>query len=217
MNQTLSLEVKTAVDTAISTAADHFGQLLRSLASDLATERSRSKQLAKQIVDLKSILSAQPKPTPSHKSEPTLPKGFKFSPDTNIKRAQLTAELSALRVQEQRELSAYESRTIEAIAQKHKKHVKETEYAQALRSDYATATAAVNARKADIAANGQLITTDYSGNSTKCELDLENNKLFTFERLTLPEFELMGKTYKVTHAELSPINAGNVYYFQKSN
>lgn len=212
----LSLEVKTAIDQAISTASDHFGELLRSLANDLAKERSKSKRQAKQLANLKSQLHAKSTPT-QPKSEPKLPAGFKFSPDTNIKRAQLTAELSALRVQEQRELSAFESRTIEAIAQKHKKQVKETEYAQALRSDYATATAAVNARKADIAANGQTIITDYTGNTAKVELDLDNNKLFTFERLTLPEFELLGKTYKVTNAELSSIGSGNIYYFEKSN
>lgn len=216
MNPTLSLEVKEAIDLAVQSASDHFGAMLRSLAHDLATERSRSKSYAQQIANLKAQLQAKSTPT-QPKTEPTLPKGFRFSPDTIIKRAELSAELSALRVQEQRELSAFESRTIEAIAQKHKKQVKETEYAQALRSDYATATAAVNARKADIATNGQTIITDYSGNTAKCELDLDNNKLFTFERLTLPEFELLGKTYKVTHAELSPINAGNTYYFAKSN
>ena len=212
----LTLDKKKAIDSAISTAADHFGAMLKSLAHDLANSRATAKRQANQIAELKSKLSAQSKPTQT-KTEPTLPKGFRFSPDTNIKRAQLTAELAALRVQEQRELSTFESQTIEAIAQKHKKQVKETEYAQALRSDYATATAAVNARKADIATNGQTIITDINGNTTKCELDLENSKLFTFERLTLPEFEYQGKTYKVTRAELSPISAGNTYYFQKSN
>lgn len=215
MTQSLSIETKNAIDLAVSTAADHFGEMLKSLAHDLAKERSRSKQLAKQIVDYKSILSAKSTP-PQTKTEPKLPQGFKFSPDTIIKRAELTAELSALRVQEQRELSAYESQTIAAIAQRNQKAHKEASYAQALRSNFHTAVGAIAARKAEIERDGQTIILDINGNTAKGELDFQNMTLFTFEKLSLPDFEFKGKTYKVTSANISDIGAGNVYHFVKA-
>ncbi|NJD38768.1 MAG: hypothetical protein FIA89_10695 [Geobacter sp.] len=217
MNPTLSLEVKEAIDLAVQSASDHFGELLRSLARDLAKERSRSKQLAQQIAELKSKLQSKSTPTPSHKSTPKLPAGFKYSPDLQTKRNEHAAQQAVLQVLEARELATYEQRTLATIAERNKKIVAEMEYAKALKSDYASAMRAVNNRKAAVEINGQTIITDYSGTTAKAELDLENNKLFTFERLASPSFEYQGKEYKLIHAELSPINAGNVYYFQKSN
>jgi len=217
MNQTLSLEVKTAVDTAISTAADHFGAMLRSLAHDLAKERSRSKQLAKQIVDLKSILSAQSKPTPSHKTEPKLPQGFRYSPDLQQKRNQLAAEQAVVRVQEARELASFEQRTLATIAARNKKIVEEMEYNKAIKGSFAVAMGAIAKRKAAVEANGQTIITDYSGTVAKCEIDLNTMSLFTFTRLTQPDFEFQGKMYQLTSADCSEIGAGNRYTFTKSN
>jgi hypothetical protein len=213
----LTLDKKKAIDSAISAAADHFGLIIKELARDLANSRATAKRQAKQIANLKSQLHAKSTPTPQPKPEPKLPAGFKFSPDTNIKRAQLTAELSALRVQEQRELSAYESQTIAAIAQRNQKAHKEQQYAQALKSDFSTATAAIVARKRDIETNGQTITTDYSGNTAKVEIDLDALQLFTFTRLTQPDFEYQGKMYQLTSADCSEIGAGNRYTFIKSN
>lgn len=217
MNQTLSKEVKTAVDTAVTLASQQFGAMLKSLANDLAQERSRSKSYAKQLAELKSKLQSKSTPTPSHKSEPKLPQGFRYSHDLQQKRNQLAAEQAVVRVQEARELATFEARTLASIAERNKRMVEEMEYNKALKGSFAVAMGAIAKRKAAVETNGQLITTDYTGNTAKAEVDLENNKLFTFERLTLPEFELLGKTYKITHAELSPINAGNIYYFEKSN
>ncbi len=213
----LTLDKKKAIDSAISTAADHFGLLIKELAHDLAKERRKAQQLAQQLAHSKAQLSAKSAPSTQPKSEPKLPAGFRYSPDLQQKRNQLAAEQAVVRVQEARELASFEARTLETIAARNKKIVEEMEYNKAIKGSFAVAMGAIARRKAVIETTGETIITDINGNTAKCELDLDNNKLFTFERLTLPEFELLGKTYKITQAELSPINAGNVYYFQKSN
>lgn len=213
----LSLEVKTAIDQAISAASQQFGAMLRSLAKDLATERSKSKQLAKQLANLKSILSAQSKPTPQPKTEPKLPQGFKYSPDLQTKRNEHAAQQAVLQVLEARELATYEARTLETIAARNKKIVEEMEYNKALKGSYDVAMGAIAKRKANIEANGQIIITDYSGTVAKCEIDLDTLTLFTFTRLTQPDFEYQGKMYQLTSADCSEIGAGNRYTFTKSN
>ena len=217
MNPTLSIETKNAIDQAISAASQQFGEMLRSLAHDLATERRKARQLAQQLAKLQSQLHAKSTPTPQTKTEPKLPAGFRYSTETSLKRHQLTTELLALQKEEARELSRYEQQTLDRIAARTQKEARDAAYRQALKSDFSTATAAIVARKRDIETNGQTITTDYTGNTTKCEIDLNTMSLFTFTRLTQPDFEFQGKMYQLTSADCSEIGAGNRYTFIKSN
>lgn len=93
--------------------------------------------------------------------------------------------------------------------------VKEAEYAKALKSNYAVATEAINARKTDIQTNGVVVTVGLSGYHCKADFDPQSNQLFTFEQLnTYDVLEIQGQEYRITKSDISRINAGNTYTLQ---
>lgn len=183
----------------------HLIHRLEEATTTLKTAHNEIESTRKELARLKAKLSDQP----------SLPAGFKVSPATQHALSTSKAQLSTAQKMLQQEIDAFTHQQLQAISHRATKAYKEAEYVKALNSSYAEATEAINARKADIAQNGVVVTVGLSGYQCKGDFDPQSNQLFTFESLNSYDvLEIQGQEYRISKSDISRINAGNSYQLQ---
>lgn len=191
-----------AISSAVNSATESFTQIIHNLANELAQAKSHAKQLQAKLNTLKSKAKTQP-----------LPSGFAYSSELKNVIAVHTAESAALDKRKQAELSKWHDEQLHFYLSKYKRLNSEMQYKKSLEGSYAQATAAINARKADIRSNGDDAIFN-SGEVAKGLLihdESDNASFFSFETFPDTTFSIKGQEYQVVSHSISSIGAGNTY------
>lgn len=191
-----------AVNSAVESASEAFSAIINNLANELAHAKSTAKQLQDKLNTLKPKAKAQP-----------LPSGFSYSPDLKNSIAVLSAESAAIEKRKQAELSNWHDEQLHFYLSKYKRLNSETQYKRALEGSYAQATAAINARRADIRNNGDdaLFNSGEVAKGLLIHDESDNASFFSFDTFPDTSFSIKGQEYQVVSHSISSIGAGNTY------
>ena len=176
------------------------------LASSNRSLKDEVGQLRNKLADTKAITT---KPVQTKSS---------FKPSNELQTALLKAKAlqSSLDHAFAEEEATWTQQQLTSITARTKQLLEENAYQNALKSDFATAQAAINRKKQEVNQHGVPGYVGISGEYVKGIFDKEDQTFTTFEQLFASSVEINGYEYHVVKADLSNIGAGHVYHLQLS-